>query len=138
MVFFLGFQIIVDRLAIGSRNRRHIKGCLHTTFDLKTVDPRIDQFRDMLDHAKIFGIKDISSSLILIDRQILARPLFLYHRVFPAARMGTGTTVGISSGKIIAEQASAGIGNAHSPMDKSLDLQIIRDILTNFLDLLQR
>ena len=72
----------------------------------------------MLDHTKVFGIKNIGSALIFIDRQILSRTFFFYNGIFPTAWMGAGTLIGISSGKIIAEQASARIGNTHCSMDK--------------------
>ena len=57
----------------------------------------------MFDHAKILGIENISTALILIDRQVFSRAFFLHNRVFPAARMCARSLVGISSGKVIGQ-----------------------------------
>ena len=91
----------------------------------------------MLNHTQILGIENISSSLVLIDRHIFPGPCLLHNGIFPAAGMGTGPLVGISSCEEIAQQASTRIGNAHSPMDKCLNLHIPGNIGTNLPDFLQ-
>ena len=48
------------------------------------------------------------------------------------------TAVGVTAGKIIAQEAPAGIGNAHCPVDKCLDFQIIRDMGADLFNFFQR
>ena len=91
----------------------------------------------MLDHAQILGVENIGSPLVLIDRQVFSGSCLFHHRIFPAAGMGAGTSVGISSGEEIAQQASAGIGNAHCPMDKALNFHLRRDFFSNSFDFCQ-
>ena len=133
----LGLQAVVDGLPVGPGHRGHVKGRLHAAFDLEAVDPRFQKLRDMLDHAEILGIENKGAPLIFIDGQVLAGPRLLHHRVFPAAGMGAGPLVGVPAGKVIAQKAAAGIGDAHSAVDKGLDLHILRDLRPDFPDLLQ-
>ena len=46
--------------------------------------------------------------------------------------MGTGSPVGIPSGKVIAEKTSPGIGDTHCTVNERLDLQILRDMRAEF------
>ena len=48
------FLIIINCFTVSSRHCCNIKCCFHSSFDLKTVNSRINQFRNMLDHTKIF------------------------------------------------------------------------------------
>ena len=130
------FQIIINGFTIRSCNRCHIEGRFHSAFDLKAVNPRIKQIRDMFDHAKILGIKNIGASFIFINRKILTRSFLFHNCIFPATRMRTGSLVGISACKITAEQTSSGIRNAHSSMHKGLNLQILRNVCTDLFDFL--
>jgi len=91
----------------------------------------------MFDHAQILGVENICSPLILVDRQIFSGTGLLHHRIFPAAGMCTGTSVGISSCKEIAQQTSAGIRDTHCPVDKTLNLHFRRNLLPDSLDLYQ-
>ena len=68
----------------------------------QTLLPMLDEIRQMIDHAQIFGIKDVSSSLIFIYRQIFSGSGLFHHSILPTAGMGAGASVGISSGKEIA------------------------------------
>ena len=129
------FQIIINGFAVGSCYSRYIQSCFHTSFDLKAVNSRIDQFRNMLDHTKVLGVKDISASFIFIYRHVLSRSGLFYNGIFPAAWMGTGTLVGVTTCKEVTQQTSSGIGNAHSTMDETFNLHIIRDMRADLLDL---
>ena len=91
----------------------------------------------MFDHTQILGVKNIGSSFIFKDRHIFPGPCLLHDGVFPSAGMGAGSLVGISSHQVIAEKTSSGIGNAHCPMDKSLDFHILRNVSTDFPDFLK-
>ena len=92
----------------------------------------------MLNHTEIFRIKDIGSSLVLVNRHIFARTFFLDYRIFPAAWMRTCALIGISSHQIITQQTSSGIGNAHCTMYKCFDFHIIRNVGTDFPNFFQR
>ena len=99
--------VIIDRFAVGTGNRSHIQSCLHTSLNLQTVDSGIDRIRYMFDHAQLLGVEYVGSALILFNRHIFARTGLLHHRLFPAAGMGTCALVGISSCKIVAQQAAS-------------------------------
>ena len=92
----------------------------------------------MLNHAQILGVKDISSALVLIYREILTRTLLLHNGIFPAAGMRTCSLVGISSGEKAAEQTSSRIGNTHRSVDKALDLKILWNMFTYLFNLGKR
>ena len=138
LILLRALQIIINRLPIRPCHRRHIQRRLHSSFNLITVNPRIQQIRDMLNHTKIFRVKDISSSLILIHRQILPRSGLFHDRILPPARMGAGALVRISSREIIGQQTSSRVRNTHRPMNKRLDLHLLRNMLPNLFDLRQR
>ena len=53
------------------------------------------------------------------------------------ARMGAGTLVGISSCKIVGQQASSRIRDAHRSVNKGLDFHLIRNMLPDFPDFFQ-
>ena len=134
-VFLLRFQEIIDCLAVCSGNRRHIESRFHPPFDLQAVHPGLDQFRDMLNHAQILGIENISSAFIFKDRHVFPRPALLFHRIGnspffvtgrkvfppvregcflfllietipPSTRVGTGPEVGISAGHVSGEKTT--------------------------------
>ena len=128
--------VIIDGLAIRAGHGCHIECGLHATLDLEAVDTGIDQLRNVLDHAQILGVENVGAALILVNRHILTRSGLLHNRVFPTARMGAGTLVGISSHQEIAQQAAAGIGNAHSSVNEALNLHILRNVGTDLLDFL--
>ena len=92
----------------------------------------------MLNHTKIFRIKDIRPSLILIHRQILPRSGLFYDRILPPARMCTSPLVRISSREIIGQQTSSRVRNTHRPMNKCLNLHLLRNMRPNLFDLRQR
>ena len=92
----------------------------------------------MLDHAKILGIENVSTTLILINRHILPRSRLFHNGILPAARMCAGPLIGISPNQEIAEKTTSGIGNTHCSVNESLNLHIIRNIGTYLANLLQR
>ena len=69
-VKFRIFLIIINGFSVSSCHRCHIQRRLHPAFNLQTVDPRFQKFWNMFNHAKIFGIENISSTFIFIYRQI--------------------------------------------------------------------
>ena len=137
LIFFRIFQIIVDGFPIRSGHGCHIQCRLHSSLNLIAVDSRVQQIRNMFNHAKILGVKDVSSSLVFIYRQVLSRTGLFHDRIFPPARMGAGTLVGISSCKIVWQQASSWIRDAHRSVNKGLDLHLLRNMLPDFPDFFQ-
>ena len=139
-IFFINLSSlsqIIQCLAVSSCHRCHIKCSLHTTLDLQAVHTCFHQIRQMIDHAQIFGIKDVSSSLIFINRHIFSRSGLLYNGIFPTAGMGTSSLIGISSSEEIAEQTSSRIRDAHGAVDKCLNLQAVRNMISDLTDLFQ-
>ena len=137
-IVLLSGKIIVDRLPVGSRHRRHIERRLHAALHLEAVDSGINQFRNVPDHAEITGIENVGSPFIFIDRKVFSRPALLHHRVLPAAGMGTGSLIGIPSCKIIAQKAAPGIGDAHGSVHKAFNLHFIRNVGPDFRELRKR
>ena len=137
-VLFFRLQTVVNGFPIGPCHRGHIQRRLHPPLDLKAVDPCFQQFGNVPDHAQILRVEQKSPSLVFVDRQILAGPGFLHHRIFPAAGMGAGPPVCVPPGKIVAQKASAGIGNAHGAVHEAFDFHFLWDLTTNPANLLQR
>ena len=50
--------------------------------------------------------------------------------------MGAGSLIRITAGKEVAEQTSAGVGDAHRAVDEALNLHVLRDMLPDLPDLL--
>ena len=122
-------------MAIGIGDTCRIVGGFRPPLDLEGVDARINELRNMVDHIEIPGVHDIGAVVVLFNGEILAGTALLHQRILPAARLGTGTVVGIPSRQVVTEQAPAGKAHAHGPVDKGLQLQCIRDILPDLPDL---
>ena len=91
----------------------------------------------MINHTKVFRMENEGSPLVLKDRHYLFRARLLYNAVIPSTGMCTGSAVGITPGHETAEQASSRVGNAHSTVNKGLDLHIRRSMCAKFPDLAQ-
>ncbi|MPN64812.1 hypothetical protein SDC9_212589 [bioreactor metagenome] len=89
----------------------------------------------MLDHAKVSGIQNIRSPLILFDGEIFPRPLLFHQMVFPTTGMGAFSPVCIPLDHKVAQQAASGIGNAHGALNKRFQLQGFRQSAPQFPDL---
>ena len=98
-VFLLTSEACVDGFPVGSRHDRNIQRRLHPAFHLKAVDPGFQKLRNMVDHTQIPGIEEVRSSLILLHGHVFPGPCLLHHRVFPAAGMGAGAEIRLSSGQ---------------------------------------
>ena len=83
----------------------------------------------MLNHAQISRVENKRAALILLNGKILSGSGLLHDRVFPPAGMRAGSMIGIPSCKIVGQQASPRIGNAHRAVYKGLNLQILRGFL---------
>jgi hypothetical protein len=79
----------------------------------------------MVDHTQITGIHDVGALGVLIDGEVLTRPLLLHQGILIAAGLGAGAPVGISACHIVGQEAAARIGYAHGPMGKDLQLQLL-------------
>ena len=124
-------RVRVHREPVCPGSRRHVKGGLHSSLDLKAVDPGVEKIRNVLDHAEISRIENERSPLIFLDRHILTGSRLLHDRILPSAGMCTEPSVRITSRHVIREQTSPRIGNAHRPMDKSLDLEVVGNVRAN-------
>ena len=129
---------IIQRMTVRTGDNGGIIAGFGTAFDLQTVDTRLYEFLQMIDHAHISGVHNICTLFVLKHREILTGTLFLHQRVLIAAGLRTGTTVGIPPGHVIAEQTSAGIADAHGAVAEGLQLQPGRHLLPDLPDLLQR
>ena len=107
MIFLRAFQTVINSLTVSSGYCCHIKSCFHTTLDLQTVNTACQNIFHMLYHTEILGIENKSTSLILKYRHVFSGTLLLNNRIFPSARMCTGSLIGISSCHEIAEQTSS-------------------------------
>ena len=133
----LSGQYVVQTVAVCTGdNRRVIRG-LCAPLNLQTADSGIAQVVQMVDHAHVPGVHDIRTLFILVHRKILAGTLFLHQRVLVPAGLGTRAPVGIPTGHIAAEQASARIADAHGSVDKALNLQRRRRLRPNLPYLVQ-
>ena len=78
----------------------------------------------MLYHAQIIAAEEIGAALILLYGKILPGPCLLHQRILPAARLGAVPLVGVAAGQIGAEKTAPGIGHAHGPVHKRLQLEV--------------
>ena len=92
----------VKRVPIGIGDHGGVICRFHAAFDFKTVDARIDQLIEMLDHTQITGIHN-EGALVLADLKELARPCLLDKMVLPAARLRTLAAVGVAPGQVVGQ-----------------------------------
>ena len=137
-IFCWIFKVIINSLTICFNNCTNIERCFHSAFDFQADNACINQIRNMVDHAKVFGVIDICSSFVFFNGHVFAGTCFFYQMVFPAARMGTSSLIGVTTAEVIAQQASAGIRNAHSAMHKGFDFHICRNFFTDFTNFTER
>ncbi len=110
----------VDGIPIDLDDGRQIMDAFHPPFDFQRMNPGADQLRKMLDHAEIPGIEDIRSPLVFENRHELAGTHCLDNRILPPAGMTAHPAVAVPQSHETAQQTSARIGNAHSPVNEAL------------------
>ena len=76
---------IVERVAVGIRDRADIIGALGAPLDLQTRDAGRQQLRQVIDHAHVAGVEDVRPARVLRDVKHLAGALGLREAVLPAA-----------------------------------------------------
>ncbi len=108
---------------------------LHAPFDFQAGKACVVEVRQIRQEAEVLGVEDIRSPFIFDDGEILAWPLFFDDVVLEAAALDTFTAVrvAVALGEIIAQQAAAGIGNAHGAVDEAFQFDI-GDFGVDFLD----
>ena len=84
---------IVEHVAVRARHNSGVVGGLCAAFDLDAVDARVHDVVQMVDHAHIARVHDVSALLVLKDREIFSGTLFLHQRVLIAAGLGAGAAV---------------------------------------------
>ena len=128
---------IVQHVAVGSGDDGGIVAGFGPALDLQAVHPGVHQIVQMVDHAHVPGVHDISALFVLKHREILAGALFLHQGVLIAARLGALTPVGVPACHVVAQQASPGIADAHGPVAEGLDLQLLGGLGPDGADLVQ-
>ena len=157
------FQIIINCFPVCAGDCSHIESAFHPPFYLIAVNSRFHKIRNMVNHTEVFGVKDEGSSFIFQNRKIFSRTGFFLQKshlffrtcflfqlfqpfrillrrcqILPSAGMRAGTPIGISACKIIGKKTSSGVGYAHCPVDKTFYFQILRNLLPDLPDFLQR
>ena len=127
----------IDAVAVGPCDDGGIVGRLGPALQLDAVHPGIHEVAQVVDHAHIPGVHDVGAFFVLENREVFSGALFLHQGVLIAAGLGAGAPVGVPAGHVVAEKASAGVADAHGPVAEGLDLQVLRDLLTDAADLLQ-
>ena len=127
----------VDGVSIGTGDDGGVVCALGASLDFEGVQARVHQLRHVVDHAHISAVHNIGALVVLKDREILARALFLHQVILIPAGLGAGTSAGIPSGHVVRQQTAAGVGHAHGAVDEGFDLQLRRSLLANFSDVLQ-
>ena len=136
-VFRIGF-IGVEGFTVDLGHRGHIMDALHTAFDLKARQAGVVEVRQVRQKAEVLRVKNIGSPFIFDNRKILTRPFFFNDVVLKAAALDALAAVGIAValGEVVAEQAAAGIGNAHGAVDEAFEFHR-RHLFVNGLDVSQ-
>ena len=97
LILFARLKEIVDGLPVSTRNGGNVQGGLHAAFNLVAVDTRIQELGDVVHHAKVLGIENKGSALILVYGKVYAGTLLFHYRIFLAARVSAGTAVGVAT-----------------------------------------
>ena len=92
---------IVERVAVGIRDRADIIGALGAPLDLQARNAGRQQLRQVIDHAHVAGVEDVRPARVLRDVKHLAGALGLREAVLPAAGLGAAAAVGIAPGEIV-------------------------------------
>ena len=108
-----------------------------SAFDFETVYTGFYKLGNMFNKAHITGIHDVSACIILLNGKIFAGTLFLHKGILIPARLGAGTAVGVTAGHVVAQQAAAGIADAHGAMAEGFNLQLGINLSADFPDFFQ-
>ena len=117
---------IVEDMAVSAGDNSGIIGALGPALDLQAAEARLRQIVQVIDHAHIPGVHDIGPRPVLEYREIFPGPFFLHKVVLIAAGLGAGAPVAVPPGHIVREQAPPAVADAHGPVNKGLQLQILR------------
>ena len=117
---------VVQHMAVGPGHDGGVVCRFGPSLNLQAVHPGVYKVGKMVYHAHIPGVKDVCAPLILKNREIFTGALFLHKCILVAAGLGAGAPVGVAPGHVVRQQAPPGIGHAHSPVAKGLQLQLRR------------
>ena len=127
----------VDAVAVGPGDDGGVIGGLGPALDLDGIHARPDEVGQVVDHAHVAGVHDVRPLLVLVDGEVFSWSLFLDQGVLIPAGLGAGAPVGVPARHIVGEQTAAGVGHAHGPVAKGLDLQVFRGLGADLCDLVQ-
>src|SRR5690606_12448184 len=89
-------EISINSLSVRIYDRCNIMNALHSTLNLKAVDPHLNEIRNMLNHAQILRAHCTWVFALFINWRSLAQQV-----LFPATGLAAATTIGISIRKVI-------------------------------------
>ena len=115
---------IVDDMAVSAGDDGGVVGGFCTALDLDAVHTGIGKLLQVVDHAHIPGVQDVSALFVLEHGEVFPGTLFFHQGVLVAAGLGAGAPVGVPAGHVVAEQATAGVADAHGTVTEGLDLQL--------------
>ena len=151
--------VVINRHAVGTGDDGAVVFRLAASLNLETVNADLQVFVQLWHDAEIFGIEDVGAARVFLNRHQLTGAAALFQQEFehigvvigdlkilhgavlqahaeaivPAAGIGAIALIGTAFGHKVRQQAAAGIGHAHGPMYKGLQL----DIRAFFADLFQ-
>ena len=103
------FSVRIDRGTVCTGDTGCIVRSFVAALNLERGNTGLDQLRNVLDHAHILGVIQVGAASVLLDREELPRTLLLHQRIIPAARLCTGTMVGVAAGHVLRDEAAAGV-----------------------------
>ena len=119
---------------VGGGDAGHIVGGLGPALDFQAGDARVHHLGDGVNHPQVVGVEEVGALLLLGEGEDLPRALGLHQVVLPAAGLGALAPVGVPAGHIVGDDAPAGKGHAHGPVDKGLQLQAGVGVLPDALN----
>ena len=130
-----GFEVGVQRAAVGAGDRCHIVKRLGAPLDLQRVDARLaDQIKKRRG-TQVVGVQDITAVLAFADLHILTGAMLLDKVVLPAAGLGALAAVAAAPGHIAGKQAPPGHAHTHSAVDKGFEVQLLGAVIADEGDL---
>ena len=127
---------VIQHVPVRAGDNGGVVFALGAALDLDTVDPGVHDVAEVINHAQIARIHDISTLFILKDGKIFPGSFFLHQRVLVAAGLRARSAVGVPAGHVVGQQAPTGIAHAHCAVAKDLELQSCGGLLSQLADFL--
>ena len=124
----------VNAVPVGACDNGGVVGGLCPALQLDAVHTGALQIVQVVDHAHIPGVHDVGALFVFKYGEIFPGPLFLHQSVLIAAGLGAGPPVGVPARHVVAQQASAGVADAHGTVTEGFKLQFLRHSGPDFGD----